>query len=56
MLAPEREMSAHGGEDRDGGGLRQALIACREQRGHGQPASRRVTRDQDLGRADTRIE
>jgi hypothetical protein len=37
------------GEDRDGG-LRQALIAGGEQRGHGEPASGRVARDQDPGR------
>jgi len=44
------------GEDRDGGGLRQAPIARGEQRGHREPAPGRITRHQDPRRADARFE
>jgi hypothetical protein len=55
MLAPEREMSAHG-EKTATAGCGKPLIAGGEQRGHGEPASGRVARDQDPGRADTGFE
>jgi len=43
--------------DSAGGGLAVAtLLAAREQGGHGQPASGRVTRDQDPGRSGTGLE